>query len=53
MRLKTTLFLFISLLYFSQVEAQSCSGADFETRSGIAVLELKETQARMTQKPLL
>lgn len=40
MRLKTTLFLFISLLYFSQVEAQSCSGADFETRSGIAVLEL-------------
>lgn len=40
MRLKTTLFLFITLLYFSQVEAQSCDGADFQTSGGIAVLEL-------------
>ncbi len=39
MRLKTTLFLFINLLYFSQVDAQSCNGADFEERNGIAVVE--------------
>lgn len=42
MRLKTTLFLFISFFYFSQVEAQSCNGADFETQNGIAVLEFTE-----------
>lgn len=40
MRLKTTLFLFTTLLYFAQVEAQSCDGADFEERNGIAILEL-------------
>lgn len=40
MRLKTTLFLFTTLLYFTQVEAQSCDGADFEERNGIAILEL-------------
>ncbi len=40
MRLKTTLFLFTALLYFTQVEAQSCNGADFEERNGIAILEL-------------
>lgn len=44
MRLKTTLFLFTTLLYFAQVEAQSCN-ADFEERNGLAVVELDSKTA--------
>ncbi len=50
MRLKTTLFLFINLLYFSQVEAQSCNGADFEERNEIAILELDSKVAGSWKK---
>lgn len=50
MRLKTTLFLFTTLLCFSQVEAQSCDGADFEERNGIAILELDSKVAGSWKK---